>query len=494
MTTPESRTTPEVLTTTGQLTTTDPLTTDSLTTDPLATDPLATDPLATDPLATDPLATDPLATDPLATDQLATDQLTTTRTGRHAMTARAPAAQPPAAKIPAAKIPAAHGTPGPGSRPAAPPPIPLTRPSLDKAELAAVAEVFESGWVAGQGPRCLALEADFKRLTGRRHAVAVNSCTSGLHLALAGLGLRTGDEVIVADYSFPATGNAVLYCGASPVFVDVRADTGTIDPGLVDDAVSPRTRAIIAVDALGVPADWSPLEQIAWRHGLVLIEDAACSAGGSYSGRPCGSFGEAAVFSLHARNSITCGEGGVVTTDDGGLAERVRRDACFGMENAFERQPDGSLPVPTFPGLGYNYQLSDILAAVASVQFGKIEQFMRRRSALAARYAELLADIPGILLPVVPSDRSPTWQSYAVTVEQPLSRDAIAVALRAQGIGCSIGTYALHQQAVYGSGPASCPVSGQLFERHLALPMYTELTDADQLRVAGALAKAVSEQ
>jgi dTDP-4-amino-4,6-dideoxygalactose transaminase len=365
---------------------------------------------------------------------------------------------------------------------------------MDEAELAAVAGVFDSGWLAGQGPHGLALEADFKRLTGRRHAIAVNNCTAGLHLALVALGLGPGDEVIVADYSFPATGHAVLYCGASPVFVDVRADTATIDPGLVEAAITPRTRAIMAVDALGVPADWSPLEQIAWRHGLVLIEDAACSAGGSYSGRPCGSFGEVAVFSLHARKGITCGEGGVVTTDDATLAARVRRDACFGMENAFERQSGDGLQVPTFPGIGFNYKLSDILAAVASVQLGKLEQFLKRRRKLAAGYADLLGGIPGIILPLVPPDRSPTWQTYAVTVEPPLRRDAVAVALRAQGIGCNIGTYALHRQSVYGHGAAQCPVSGQLFERHLALPMYPDLTDADQLRVAEALAKVVSEQ
>jgi perosamine synthetase len=365
---------------------------------------------------------------------------------------------------------------------------------MDGAELAAVAEVFDSGWLAGQGPRCRALEEDFKRLTGRQHAIAVNNCTAGLHLALAALGLGPGDEVIVADYSFPATGHAVLYCGATPVFVDVRADTATIEPGLVQPAIGPRTRAIVAVDVLGMPADWGPLEEVARRNGLFLVEDAACSAGGTYAGRPCGSFGDVAVFSLHARKGITCGEGGVVLTDDPALAARVRRDACFGMESAFERQSEHALAVPTFPRIGYNYKLSDILAAVASVQLGKVERFLRRRRAIAARYAELLADVRGIGLPSVPADRQPTWQTYAVTVQPGLSRGELAVALRAHGIGCNIGTYALHRQQVYAHGGAGCPVSGQFFERHLALPMHADLTDADQLRVAETLAKAVSER
>jgi perosamine synthetase len=370
--------------------------------------------------------------------------------------------------------------------------VPLTRPSTDDAELSAVAEVLDSGWLAGQGPQSTALEDGFRQLTGRQHAIAVNNATAGLHLALAGLGLGAGDEVVVADYSFPATAHAVLYTGAVPVFADVREKTATIDPGLAEAAIGPRTRAVVAVDALGMPADWSELEEVAQRHGLFLIEDAACAAGGVYDGRPCGSFGDVAVFSLHARKGITCGEGGVVATDDAALAARVRSDACFGMESAFVRQSSPLLSVPTFPRIGYNYKLSDVLAAIATVQLGKIEGFLRRREAIAARYAELLAAVPGIALPRVPANRVPTWQTYAVTVEPGYSRDRLAAALRAEGIGCNIGTYALHRQGAYAPVRARCPVSARLFAQHLALPMYTELTDADQCRVAEALARAVT--
>jgi len=380
------------------------------------------------------------------------------------------------------------------AQPPVPQPIPLTRPSTDGSELAAVAEVLASGWLAGQGPRGSALEQDFMRLTGRAYAVAVNNCTAGLHLALAALGVGRRDEVLVADYSFPATGHAVLYCGGSPVFVDVRADTGTVDPNLVEAAITANTRGIVAVDALGMPADWEPLEEIARRHGLFLVADAACSAGGSYAGRPCGSFGDIAVFSLHARKGVTCGEGGVLTTDDAELAERVRRESCFGMRSAFDRQSADTLDVPAFPGLGYNYKLSDVLAAVAGVQLGKLERFLERCRALAARYAQMLAEVPGVVAPVVPADRVPTWQTYAVTVEEPLDRDAVAMALRAQGIGCNIGTYALHRQGVYGPAIGECPVSNRLFERHLALPMYVDLTDAEQDRVVETLYKIVSER
>jgi dTDP-4-amino-4,6-dideoxygalactose transaminase len=375
-----------------------------------------------------------------------------------------------------------------------PSPIPLTRPSAGETELAAVAEVFRSGWMAGQGPCGTALEEGFAKLTGRRHAVALNNCTAALHLALAALGAGPGDEVLVADYSFPATGHAVLYCGATPVFVDVRADTATMDPGLIEAAITPRTRGIVAVDALGMPADWGPLQEIARRHGLYLLADAACSAGGVYAGRPCGSFGDVAVFSLHARKGITCGEGGVLVTDDPAIAERVRHDACFGMDSAFARQSAGTLPVPTFPALGYNYKLSDVLAAIAVVQLGKLDEFMARRRVLAARYGEMLEDVPGILAPATPGDRQSAWQTYAVTVAEPLERDAIAMALRASGIGCNIGTYALHRQEVYGPAASDCRASDRLFRRHLALPMYSDLTDADQDRVVETLAKIVYQQ
>lgn len=372
-------------------------------------------------------------------------------------------------------------------------PIPLTKPSTDHAELAAVAEVMASGWLAGQGPRSSALEQGFAELTGRSHAVALNNCTAGLHLALAGLGIGPGDEVLVADYSFPATGHAVLYCSATPVFVDVRADTGTLDPDLVEAAITPSTKGVVVVDALGMPADWNRLEEITRRRGLFLVEDAACASGGEYDGRPCGSFGDVAVFSLHARKGITCGEGGVLVTDNTDLAARVRSASCFGMQSAFDRQSAQGLALPTFTDLGYNYKLSDLLAAVASVQLTKLADFTSRRRAIADRYAELLADLPGISAPVVPDDRLPTWQTYAVTVQEPLDRDTIATTLRARGIGTTIGTYAMHLQPVYGDVTVPCPVSERLFRRHLALPMFPDLTRTDQDRVVATLSDVVSE-
>ncbi len=371
-------------------------------------------------------------------------------------------------------------------------PVPLTRPSTGPDELAAMARVLESGWLAGQGPQSTLLEAGFAALSACDHAVAVNNCTAGLHLAMAALGLGPGDEVIVADYSFPATGHAVLYCGATPVFVDVRADTATLDPALVEAAITPRTKGIVAVDALGMPADWDPLQEIASRHGLFLVEDAACSAGATYAGRPCGNFGDVAVFSLHARKGITSGEGGVITTSSADLAARARADACFGMQSAFARQSANALALPTFATLGYNYKLSDVLAAMATVQLSKLDGFTARRRELADRYARLLADVPGVTAPVAPADRHPVWQTYAVTVDEALDRDAIILGLRAREIGCNIGTYAMHREPIYAT-TADCPVSRRLFHQHLALPMFPDLTDTQQERVVESLSKVIAE-
>jgi perosamine synthetase len=364
--------------------------------------------------------------------------------------------------------------------------IPLTRPTTDQREIDAVAEVLASGWLAGQGPRGTELERGFMELSGRAHAVAVNNCTAGLHLSLAALGVEAGDEVLVADYTFPATGHAVLYCGGTPRFVDVRSDTGTLDTDSLVERITPRTRGIIGVDALGMPADWDALESIAASHGLFLLEDAACSVGGTFRGRPCGALGDVGVFSLHARKGITSGEGGMVVTDDAAVAGRIRRASSFGMRSAYERQGPRTLDIPGFDELGYNYKLSDVLAAIGLVQLSKLDGFIARRRALADRYQALLADVPGVRAPTTPGDREPTWQTYAITVDPGTDRDAVVLGLRARGIGSTIGTYALHREPVY-AAPADCPRSEALFRRHLALPMYADLTEDDQDRVVASL-------
>jgi perosamine synthetase len=374
------------------------------------------------------------------------------------------------------------------------PAVLLGSPTFGAEEFDAVRAALESGWVAGQGPRGALLEERFAQLCRTEHAVAVNNCTAGLHLALLALGAGEGDEIIVSDYTYPATGHAVLYTGARPVFADVRPDTATVRPEAIVERIGPRTKGIVVVDALGQPADYDEILQLARERELFVVEDAACSAGASYRGRPTGGFGDIAVFSLHARKGITCGEGGVVTTNDASLAARVRKLSCFGMESAFTRQGSAdTLPIPVFDDLGYNYKLSDVLAAIALVQVDRLPDLLDRRRAARDRYECLLDDVPHVDTPAMLDDRRHVWQTYAVTVRAPLDRDRLAVFLRSNGVQCNIGTYASHVQPVYGE-TSPCPVSAELLRTHLALPMHANLQPAEIDRVVDMVRTGVDAQ
>jgi perosamine synthetase len=369
--------------------------------------------------------------------------------------------------------------------------IALGQPTVGDEELAAVAEVFRSGWLAGNGPTCRKFEDEFAAAVGTRHALAVSNCTAALHLALLALEVGPGDEVIVADYTFPATGHSVLYTGATPVFADVRADTATVDPESVRALIGPRTVGIIAVDAGGLPADYDQLNNLATEHGLFLIEDAACSAGATYQGRPAGRLAPIACFSFHGRKGITAGEGGAIVTDDPAIDAKVRKLHAFGIDSAHSRAGQRDLPVPQFTELGYNYKLSDIAAAIMRVQLRRLSSLVDRRSKIAASYQRQLGDLAGIRLPVEPEDRQHSWQTYALTLDPGLNRGEIAAGLRDRGIGCNIGTYASHLQPVYGS-TNPCPTSLDLYQRHLAIPMHANLTDGEVDQVAAAVRAVVT--
>ncbi|WP_436837498.1 DegT/DnrJ/EryC1/StrS family aminotransferase [Micromonospora rifamycinica] len=368
--------------------------------------------------------------------------------------------------------------------------IPLVRPSLGEQELAAVARVFSSGWPAGQGPSGKALEADLVARYGVTDAVAVSNCGAALHLALLALGVTAGDEVIVADYTFPAPAHAVRYVGATPVFADVRPDTGTIDPRVVADLIGPRTVGVIAVDTLGMPADYDELNALTDRYGLFLVEDAACAIGATYQGRPAGALAPVACLSFHGRKGITSGEGGALLTTDPALATDARLRSSFGIGSIFDQAQIVGLPIPEFTEIGYNYKLSDIAAAILQVQLTRVEELLDRRRAVAAHYARLLADEELVTLPVVPDDRTHAWQSYLLTLHPDVDRAAIATELRAHGIGCGHGTWASHQQPVYDSSQ-HCPVSADLARRNIAIPMHAELTPGQVERVAETLRTAL---
>lgn len=370
--------------------------------------------------------------------------------------------------------------------------IALGQPTFGGEEQAAVAAVLRSGWVAGQGPVARLFEQRFAGLCGTAEALAVNNCTAALHLAVAALGAGAGDEVVVADYTFPATGHAVRYAGAEPVFADIRPDIWTVDPAAVEAAITPRTVGVVAVDAFGQPADYDELRVITGRRGLWLLEDAACAAGASYRGRPAGSLADAACFSFHGRKGITCGEGGALASGDLELLARARKLHFFGIESAFSRAEAGGLPVPVFDEMGWNYKMSEIAAAVVLAQLGRLPALLAARRRVAEGYAELLAGVDEVVLPVEAGDRTTTWQSYVLTLAPRVDRRRLAVGLRGRGVQCAIGTYASHLQPVYGKR-CVCPVSAGVFRRHLAIPMHANLTDAQVERVAKAVREAVAD-
>jgi perosamine synthetase len=358
--------------------------------------------------------------------------------------------------------------------------INLGEPSYDDAEFEAIRRVFESNWVAGQGPTSRRFEESFAQFCGASGSIALNNCTAGLHLAFLALGIGRGDEVIVADYTYPATGHSVLYAGATPVFCDVRADTWTIDVAFAETLVTPRTRAIIAVDVAGQPADYDELHAFVNKHGLTLIQDAACSSGATYGGRRTGNpwFADVSLFSFHGRKGITCGEGGAATARDPEVLAQMRKLSCFGVESALVRQGSTSLPIPVFDELGYNYKLSDIACAIMEAQLTKIDDLLDRRRHIARRYESLFSTCELIRTPQVGPNREHAYQTYTLTLDPSVNRDEVAMQLRARGIGCNIGTFASHVQPIYGK-QRICPVSADQWNRHLAIPMHANLSDAD---------------
>ena len=372
-------------------------------------------------------------------------------------------------------------------------PIPITRPSFADAESAAVAEVLASGWVS-QGSRVAAFEDSFARHVGARHAIAVTSCTTALHLVLHALGVGEGDDVILPSFTFVASANAVEYCRARPVFVDVDLATFNLDVGRLEAAITPRTRAIIPVHLFGLSADMAAVGDVARRHGLAVIEDAACAVGTRHGDRHVGTLGQAGCFSFHPRKLITTGEGGMITTQDGALAERLRslRSHAASVSD-LARHGGGGFLLPAFAEVGFNYRMTDIQAAIGLVQLGKLDELLRRQIALAARYTEALRGISWLRTPSVPASGVHAFQAYVtlVTDDAPLSRDGIAQRLEAQGIATRQGTHAVHAleyyRKRYGLNVDDCPMAWRADTHSLALPLFPQMSEAQQGRVVDAL-------
>lgn len=351
--------------------------------------------------------------------------------------------------------------------------VPLARPFFDALEIKHLQEVLDSGWVS-QGPKTKEFENRCAEYLGIKHAIPVVNCTAALHLALLAIDVKPGDEVIVADFTFPATGHAVAYCGAKPVFVDIDPRTYNIDPALIEKKITPRTRAIIPVHTFGQPADMDPIMAIAERYSLKVIEDAACAFGAKYKGRHAGTIGDIGCFSFHARKGLTTGEGGMIVTGESSLADRMRRLSTFGMVSAWQRE--GTFSIPQFRELGYNYKMSDITAAIGVAQLEKLDKMIAKRRQLASYWDSKLGGIDSVILPHRDDNAFHIFQSYVVLLDKKFDRNRLIKLLLDRGVQTQIGTYASHIQPVYASLEV-CQNSLNVFQHSLALPLYCDLTE-----------------
>jgi dTDP-4-amino-4,6-dideoxygalactose transaminase len=349
--------------------------------------------------------------------------------------------------------------------------IRLAFPELGDEELAAVAAVLESGHLT-MGPKVEELEADLALACGTEHAVAVSSGTAALHLAVLALEIGPGDEVIVPAYTFPATANVIVLAGARPVLADVDPATMNLAVEAVAAAVTPRTKAVIAVHLFGRPLAWEELES-AVPPGVHLIEDAAGALGARRQGVPCGALGVLGCLSFHPRKIVTTGEGGAVVTSDGALADAVRRLRHHGIE------PQGEFAIAA---PGFNYRLSDVLCALGIPQVRRLPELLDARRRLAAAYDERLAGV--VETPAAADGDEHGWQAYVVQLDR---RDDALAAVREAGIEAQVGTYALHRLRPYADqGPF--PGAERCGDRALALPFHSRLTDADLDRVTAVVA------
>jgi dTDP-4-amino-4,6-dideoxygalactose transaminase len=374
--------------------------------------------------------------------------------------------------------------------------VPVMRPWLGDEEAQAAAEAVASGWLA-QGPRVAAFERAFADRVGAAEGVAVSSCTTALHLSLVLLGVGPGDEVVVPSLSFIATANAVRYAGATPVFADVEPATGNLSWATLEPALTERTRAVIVVHQAGLPVDVDRITARADARGVAVVEDAACAAGSTYRGRPVGAGAGLACWSFHPRKLLTTGEGGMLTTDRPEWAARARRLREHGMSvGAAERHRSTQPVLEQYLETGFNYRMTDIQAAVGLVQLGRLDEMVTRRRALAARYRELLRDVPHVWPVRDPAWGTTNYQSFWVLLEPdfPVGRDDLLHRLAAQGISARRGIMAAHREPAYAGHPTPpLPVTERLTERSLILPLFHELTQADQERVVAVLAAAAAD-
>jgi len=367
--------------------------------------------------------------------------------------------------------------------------IAFSRPFFGEEEEQAAAATIRSGWVVG-GPRLAQFEQRFAELCGATHAVGTSSWTTGAFLVLKALGIGPGDEVIVPSLTFIASVNVIGHTGASPVFVDIDPRTYNLDPRHVAGKIGSRTKGILPVDQLGLPCEIDAIMELAARHGLFVLQDAACAIGSRFRDRIIGGIAPVTVFSLHARKVLTTGEGGMILTNDEELARRLRRLRHQGMSlTDFERHAANPTTFESYPEIGYNFRMTDIQAAVGLCQLDRLKDLLKRRRDVAMRYATALSNHPFIEPPFVPAHVTPNWQSFQVRVRSHslLDRNAWMAKLHAEGIATRRGVMASHLEPPYRSIAAPLPMTERAAAECLQLPMHSGMTEADADVVLAAL-------
>lgn len=375
----------------------------------------------------------------------------------------------------------------------------IASPFFDEAEIELLRKCLDSGWVT-QGPLTQEFEALLARRHGVAHALATTSCTAALHLATMALGLQTGDEVVVPALTWVTSAHAAEYVGAKVIFADVDVNTYNLNPDAFEAALTPRTRAVVAVHLFGLAADMDAIRRIADRRGIAIIEDAACAIGTTYNGRPVGGLGDIGCFSFHPRKVITTGEGGAVTTNTSGLATNVaslRNHGSTGPVSADVEAP-GPWSMATFGNLGYNLRLSDIQAAVGVAQFAKLDALLSERRVLALHYSDMLADVNDLALPTRHVDHAGhTFQSYVVRLHRGgrSRRNAVMSALAAKGIETRPGTHAVHRLRYYAEKynikAGDFPAAANSEDTTITLPLFPGMTVEQQQLVTSTLKDAL---
>jgi len=375
--------------------------------------------------------------------------------------------------------------------------VPYGRQLIEDDDIAAVTAALRSDYLT-TGPLVGEFEKALADVAGASHAVAFNSGTAALHAAYHALGIGPGDEVVTSPLTFAATENAALYCRARPVFADVDSETGLLDPAAAEAAMTSRTKTIVAVDYAGTPATYDALGELARRHGVALVADAAHSLGGSYKGKPVGSLATASIFSFHPVKTITTGEGGALVTDLDDIALAARRFRTHGIERDQERLVDKGRPAwyHEMQALGFNYRLTDFQSALGLSQLAKLPRFIDRRAELARRYSEAFSGLAGIELPVVPPDRVSAWHLYVVRTSEPALRDPLFGALRARGVGVQVHYLPVYMHPYYrslGYEAGACPAAERFAASCLSLPLFPGLSASDLDYVIETVRRTVAE-